>query len=237
MYSQFRVDKNDADEARILLDKFCQKYEGKYLFAIEKGKETAKLHLQGWCCHTAPDNTYRKHWAKAYADLGTHSKCFTKVKDRSTYIAYIISNDCKGHLSYDDVVTNYTEEEFNRLKSEPPFIDLKTKEVGKKQSFSNEVLETFVKHGVKEGLIMYHLLPTLYLRHCPKRINKNIMYDNVLALTVQLEQRFPREENFRAQKQLVSSFGDIDCANGTVFGANLVKKDYAEHKKIIEDIK
>lgn len=214
MWSQFRVDTSDKNGASDFLDKFCERHEGKYCFTLEKAQETSKLHLQGWTYHNASDNTYRKHMAVCYKEYGVKQKCFTRIKNPETYVAYILRNDLKGHVDYSGVVTNYTLDEFERLvKDLTPFVDKPAVTRGAKPQFSNEVINTFVKHGVKDGVIQYHELPFLYLRHCPKRINKTLMYDNVMGLTVQLERMFPHEKNTRAQYHLCDGFAEADAKN------------------------
>ena len=210
MWSQFRVDKNDKDQVTRALETWCQKYEGKYLVALEEGEETGKLHYQGWCCHKASDNTYRKHFASLFKDLGTKQKCFTKVKNSSVYTAYILTNDSKSDLQYDDVITNYTQEEFDELKKEPPFVKYNKQEKGGR---TNDVLASFQKHAVVDGRIQYHLLPQIYLRHCPKRINPSLMYDNIVALSVHLEHMYDNHHNERVRRSLMSSFMLIDDKN------------------------
>lgn len=214
MFSQFRVDNHDSDKADKLLKKYVGKHSGNYLLVKEIGSQSGKPHLQGWCEHGTPDNTYRTHFSRAYNELGTHSKCFTKVKDLKVYMAYIIFNETKPEVKYSDCFTNYSQEEFDEMKSKlTPFVKPISK-TGRK-SYYDEVLQSLEDKCVVADEIQYEKLFDAYLEHAPKKVNARIIYDNLTGYTLRLEQKFPN--NCKAQCALRDSVAKLDNDNLGIF--------------------
>lgn len=190
--NQFRVDNHDVDKALDILKKYASKYQASYFISKEYGKDSGKPHLQGWVRHSATDNTFRQAFSRHYSTLGTHEKCFTKVKDPDVYYSYIISNDFKPHItsvSDSNVITNYTQDKFNELKKLKPFV-VPTKK--SKQSHYDDSYQQIEKSCVVDGKILYHKLHSEYLRiFRPKSINKFKLHDSCLAIAISLEQKYP----------------------------------------------
>lgn len=202
--SQFRVDDVDVDKALDILKKYEAKYSAKYLIVQEKGKETGKLHLQGWVSHTASDNTYRQAFSRHYKTLGTHDKCFTRIKDFPVYVAYIINNTSKAPVLFSDVKTNYTEDEFNQLQSGNPFVVPKKRH----KDYYDNLMQSMEDACVVDGKILYHKLPTEYLKYIPKKLNSRIAYDNIIGIAVRLEHKYP--DNARVTNSVLKGIQKLD---------------------------
>lgn len=209
MYYQFRVDDHNVDKASELLKRYADKHNGKFLLSKEVGSQTGKPHLQGFCFSTAEPPAYKQFFSRAYSEHGTHGKCFTPVKKLDVYIAYLLNNDSKTKPKYKDLITNYTEEEYEEItKDITPFVVKTTY----KKSYYDEVLEALEKECVKDGIIQYSLIPQVYMRFAPKRVSSKILYELVTGYTVRLEYKFPT--NKRVRQQLYNDVCRLDDENG-----------------------
>lgn len=212
MYSQFRVDDHDENKARQLLKKYADKHNGLYLVVKETGSQTGKPHIQGFCYHTSSDNSYRQFFSRSYAEHGTHSKCFTRVKTFNVYLAYIVANETKPKVEYKDLITNYTEEAYNQLiDGITPFVDPKKAKSYSSSSY-DQVLDALDHECVEDGKIQYQNLMNVYMRYAPKKVNSRILYDNLMGYTIRLEYRYPT--NRRARNTMYNQMCKLDEENG-----------------------
>ena len=205
MYSQFRVDDHDADKALALLKKYADKHQGRFLLSKEVGTKSGKPHLQGFCYHTAAEPAYKQFFSRAYSEHGTHGKCFTKVKKLDTYLSYLVNNQSKTKPDYKDLITNYTEEEYEEItKDLVPFVPKQEF----KKAFYDEVMDALENQCVKDGIIDYPRLPIVFMSYAPKKVNSKILYDMLTGYTVRLEYKFP--SNNRARHRLYNDLLRLD---------------------------
>lgn len=190
--SQFRVDDICEVKAKAILKKYEAKHQAKYCIVKETASQSQKQHLQGWVTHTHTDNSYRQGMSRHYKHLGTHQKCFTLVKDFPVYVAYILNNDSKPVVSFDSVITNYTEDEFNQFQQHQRFtrpVSYKSKSKDWYAETINHLEETCVDD---DGTINYDQLPVEFLKNAPKRLNPRIAMDFITGMAIRLEDKYPQ---------------------------------------------
>lgn len=207
--NQFRVDNHDFDKALEILKKYAAKYQASYLIVKEFGKESGKQHLQGWVKHNATDNTYRTAFSRHYKELGTHEKCFTKVKEPDVYFSYIISNDSKPHISSisdTNIITNYTQDNLDELKKLKPFVVPRTHKDKKFRSddWYELTLQYLEEKCVKDGKIDYMQLPVYFEHKKPKSVNFAAVYDKLVGMGLRLEDKYMAEGNTRFRDEYFS---------------------------------
>lgn len=204
--SQFRVDDVDENKALVILKKYESKHSAKYLVVREKASQSQKDHLQGWVSHFASDNTYRTTMARHYSTLGTHSKCFTMVKDFTVYVSYIINNDSKPDIQYDNCLTNYTLEEFEQFKNGPRFLK-PVSATCKATDWYSQMLNHLEESCVEDGKIIYNRCLTEFLKDPPKRMSVRLGYDYLASMLIRLEDKYPH--NCRAKSRMVRGITEL----------------------------
>lgn len=228
MYSQFRVDDTGLEKATKILEELTT--EGKvqkYFIALETAHETGKLHNQGWTYHNMLDNSYRKRMAR-YFTKGSSVKCFTKIKDETNYIPYIIKNVNKmltslptpikslSEFPIEHYITNYDETELIDLYNNATICNTKktTKTArDKTKSFFDKVYEKCEEKALIKGIdgeqhIMYSRLPDIYLSMCGKQIDNYIFERNLNGITNKLEVNYPNRNNRKLRSKLLLDLKD-----------------------------
>lgn len=207
MYSQFRVDDWNESKARSLLKRYEDKYNGHFLLVKETGTESGKSHLQGFCHHTASDNTYRQFFNRSYSEHGTKGKCFTRVKDDEVYVAYIINNEDKPDVMYSDVITNYTEDQFNLMKERRRFVRPKRIDKRKMADLLYPIIE---EQCVQDGIIDYPMIPAVLIQnlHHFNAVDEFLIKRRAYSYAVKLEYKYP--QNSRARSRLYHRVCDLD---------------------------
>lgn len=225
--STFRVDLADFDDVKPYIENYVLKHKGaKYLINSEISDEVHKEHFQGWLYHpNVTQHSYNKHFNTEFKKLGLekHQRSFAVVEKPKTYYSYILNNEMKPHTSYQDVHTNYTEEEFNTFKSFTPFIELPQIPVKKgrasyTRSYQDKVLDALEENCMKDGRILYTKIPDVYLDCAPQlSMDKHIARKNSMGYTLRLENRHPSEYNNRARTELWNALQTDDKGNYSIF--------------------
>lgn len=205
MYFQFRVDDHDDNKASALLKRYAAKHNGKFLLSKEVGSQTGKPHLQGFCFCTAEPPAYKQFFSRAYPEHGTHGKCFTPVKKLDVYLSYLVNNDSKTKPLFSDLITNYTEDEYEDLtKDLVPF----TTKSSYKKSYFDQTFEALEKECVIDGIIQYPQLMKVFMANAPKKVNSRVLYDMLVGYTIHLEYRYP--SNNKARHRVYNEMCRID---------------------------
>lgn len=221
--SQFRVDNHDVNKAEELLKKYAIQHNAKYFVSKEIGLETGKPHLQGWCWHTSPENSYRQHFGRQYPefDKKNNGKCFTPVKDWSIWCPYIIKHISKPHVSPDssvDYITNYTKEEHQALYDQfPEYVppEQRRKGRGKQLEKSRDKLFTLIEQScVTDDVIDYPKILQVLINNLShyNMIDEFMIKKKANAYALKLEAKYP--ENTRARSRLYSRVCQLDDSVG-----------------------
>lgn len=218
-----RIDCTDVDKLSGLLKKYVKnKSSSKYLVASEISSKTGKPHFQGWIIHSikgGTDEEVKDQVAKAYNNFRTtitpHYKTdkgreysFTGMDKPSSYIPYIIHNSVKESVPYIDLITNYTEEEYQELLKEYVWIERRPhklkQEVKPKEDWYDTTLQYLEDNCVKNGKIIYHDLPVYFEHKKPKSVNFALMYDKLVGMGLRLEDKYNTESNTRFRDEYFS---------------------------------
>lgn len=216
-YQTIRIDSTDTDKLTSILKKYAKNKRVKYLVASEISLETNKPHLQGWIVHPIEGGTeeqIQKQSSKVYNNFRTtitpyyktdkgREYSFRGMYDPPSYIPYIIHNSIKEPVSFTDLITNYSEDEYEELLQKYEFIEKrpsKLKKAGK--TFSDVVTEKLAENCVDNGIIDYSKLMSVFMSYyAPTRVGTNPrrLKDILDGYTWRLEQRYPRNTRLRSK--------------------------------------
>lgn len=224
--STFRVDTTDISAVQSIIDAYLKLHPStKYCFNSEISDVQHKHHFQGWFdiptikTQATFGNWMREHFNEI--ELGGHKYSFAKVKDPTTYYAYILNNEMKPETSYQNVHTNYSEEEFDTYKGQKRFVKLPTIQKGRKaitKTYQDKVLDELQDTCVKDGKIQYTKIPSKYLELAPSlQLDKHIARKNALGYTLRLENRLPHPENHRVTDFLFDALQFDDKGLPSIF--------------------
>lgn len=223
MYFQFRVDDHDTNKASGLLKRYADKHHGKFLLSKEVGSQSGKPHLQGFCFCTAEPPAYKQFFSRAYPEHGTHGKCFTPVKKIGTYLAYLLDNDSKTKPEYSDLITNYTESEYQELTKDIVQFVSKDKLKKSPQSWWDSTVDILDQKCVYKGRILYSTIPTVFFSlPMPKRLSKLIIKENLQGMIMELERR--HQSNTRLHDEYMENIAADPLFRHSKEEFNLFKK-------------
>lgn len=217
VYQTLRVNNHDVDKAQLLLKKYASiNANTKYLLAKEVGTQTGKPHLQGWAVHHSDAttkaqirkalNSFSKyvydHYPEFRGKSDSHNKCCSHMHTPSSYIPYIIHNSNKAPVLYADLVTNYTEEEYQELFQKYDFVESRTHKLDSKPSkkFADIVFDRLESLCVDDGIIDYSQLMSVFVKYyTPTRVGMNPrrVKDLLDGYTWRLEQKYPKNTRIR----------------------------------------
>lgn len=224
--STFRVDTTDIEAVQKIVNDYLKIHpQTKYCFNSEISDVKYKQHFQGWFdiptikTQATFGNWMREHFTEI--QLGGHKYSFAIVKKPSTYYAYILNNEMKPQTSYQDVHTNYSEEEFNQYKGQGTFVKLPDIPKGRKavtKTYQDKVLDALEEKCMKNGRILYTKIPDVYLDCAPQlSMDKHIARKNSMGYTLRLENRHPSEYNNRARTELWNALQTDDNGKYSIF--------------------
>lgn len=215
VYQQIRIHSTDSDKLTDILKKYVKKKSSKYLVASEISTETNRPHFQGWITHSingGTDEEVKDQTKKVLNNFRTtitpHYKTdrgreytFTQLHTPSSAIPYIIHNSNKDPVTYQSLITNYTEEEFQGLLDEyPMFVEKrphKLRQKVPKEDWYESTLQYLEDNCVKNGKIVYHDLPVYFEHKKPKSVDFSIMFGKLRGMGLRLEDKYSAEGNSR----------------------------------------
>lgn len=221
-----RIDCTDVDKLAAILKKYVKNKRSKYLVASEISSETGKPHFQGWIIHPIKGGTeedIKEQTAKAFNNFRTtivpHYKTdkgreysFTGMDKPPSYIPYIIHNSNKEPLPFSDLITNYTQEEYDQLLRDYKWIEMRPKKLKKPvKKFSDIVYDKLVEKCVIDGIIQYGTIMNIFMSYyAPTKVgcNPRRLKDILDGYTWRLECAYPK--NQRLHHKYYNEFCRLD---------------------------
>lgn len=221
-HSTFRLDASDPQAFLTVLAGYCKKKPlTRYVISTEISSIKHKEHFQGWVSHPGTHHSYQQYMSRHYKDYEPHQKSFTAVRKPDVYFSYIVNNEMKPDVTFDDVYTNYEEDEFQQFKSLPSFVALPSIPKGRKavtKTYQDKVLDTLEQKCVKDGKIQYTKIPHVYLGIAPQlAMDKHVARKNATGYTLRLENIYPSEENTLMTDYLYDGIINDEKGNPTPF--------------------
>lgn len=231
MYSYYRIDNWDVDKARDTLKRYVRDHHAKFLLVKEEASQGGKPHLQGWCYHTAKQSAYTTYFNRAYPGK-SFEKDFGTVRDIDKHASYMLRNTTKDIVPYEDVITNYTEEEYDEWCAKPIFEEKrphKLKGQLKSKDWWMSTCEQLESQCVKDGVIYYSMLPAVfYSLPQPKMLSGERGLQNLNGMIHHLELKYESEDNKRSRTR------NIEYAHQKGNGLfDMSKAECLEYKKSI----
>lgn len=162
----------------------------KYCINSEISDVEHKQHYQGWIEHPCTQKAYSNYFhGKFKSILKPHQRSFSKVKKPETYYSYILNNLMKPDTSFTTVHTNYTEEEFNQFKQLTPFQPIPKSRRVLNKSHQEEIQADIEARCIKDGKLLTHLVPDVYMDHAPLTIDKYILQKNCTGYCLRIENK------------------------------------------------
>lgn len=230
-HSTFRLDSSDPESFLSVFRKYVKKNPtAKYVISTEISSVKHKEHFQGWVSHPGTSHAYQQYMSRHYKDYEPHQKSFTAVRKPDVYFSYILNNEMKPNVTYDQVYTNYDEDEFEQFKELSPFVSLPSIPKGRKavtKTYQDKVLDTLEQKCVKNGKIQYTKIPHVYLGIAPQlAMDKAVARKNATGYTLRLENMYPDEENTLITDYLYDGIVRDDKGHPTPFSHFYSKADY-----------
>lgn len=214
VFQTIRIDSSDVDKLTKVLKKYVKNKSSKYLVASEISQKANKPHFQGWISHSIKGGTTEEiveQTAKVFNNFRTtltnHYKTdkgreysFKSMDKPDSYIPYIIHNDNKRPVSYIDLITNYTQDEYQELLQKYKWIEMRHHKLeGKKvvKKFSDVVYDKLVEKCVNNGVIDYANIMNIFMSYyAPTRVgcNPRRLKDILDGYTWRLEVQFPKNQ-------------------------------------------
>lgn len=223
-HTTFRLDDSDPDSFLDVLNKYVELHPtARYVINSEISSVRHKEHFQGWITHDETNHSVQQYMSRHFKKYKKHQKSFAKVRKPEIYFSYILNNEQKPNVTLEDVYTNYDEEEFQRFKDLPPFVALASpdKPKGKRcttKTYQDTVLDTLERKCVKDGLIQYTKIPSVYLSLAPKlQMDKAIARKNATGYTLRLETMYPHPDNRIITEYLYEGICTDDMGKPTPF--------------------
>lgn len=204
MFQTIRIDSDDVAKTTKVLKKYAKTHQGsKYLLSCEGAtpEDGVKYHQQGWAFHHETAKAFSQNLSNKFPEFkGTSDKkSFAVMHKPPSYIPYIIRNDNKRCIDYDDLITNYTREEVAELQEKWQWIErrphkLKGKDK-KAPKFSDYVFERLCAEAVEGGIIKYEKVMTVFINYYqPTKVgtSKRKMKEVLDGYLWRLENRFPK---------------------------------------------
>lgn len=194
-----------------------------YHCVFELGTKTKKPHYQGW--FIADPKGERK-----FKGILKKQLTFLDVKGRGRQIYSLKEITDMDHIkNYEEymckggevVITTLTPERIEELTMSRALKGAKASAPkDKAKSFMDRLYEEAVSVALQppdmvgDRLINYLALPQLYLKLCPKQLDKFLMERNLNGLTNRLEQEYPCPQNQRLRRKMLhdlkeSNYGEI----------------------------
>lgn len=211
-YQTIRIDSTDVDKLTTILKKYVKNKRSSYLVASEISSETSKPHFQGWIVHPIKGGTQdeiKKQTAKVFNNFRTtivpHYKTdkgreynFAGMDKPPSYIPYIIHNSNKEPVAFSDLITNYTQEEYDQLLRDYKWIEMRPKKLKKKEKkFSDIVYQKLEEKCVEDGIIHYEMIMNIFMSYyAPTKVgcNPRRLKDIMDGYTWRLESAYPKNQ-------------------------------------------
>lgn len=203
MFTNIRLDTTEHDKVAEAFKKYAVDNPGtRFLLAKETGTQTGKPHLQGWCEHTTKRTALRTYIDRTFPDLKGGKKGIKETRDIKVQYAYICKNKTKPGFTFEDCITNYTQEEYDEITKDLVEFLPKNEFFAKKnkspETWWLTTLDILEDRCVADGRILYSTIPTVFETiPWPKRFSTAILKENLNGLIAELERRHCSSTKYR----------------------------------------